>query len=121
MQEARWAVLGFVALVAILALWGFDPADPAWSHSGPAGRVTNPMGRFGAWMSDLLFYLFGGAAWLWALLPLVLILIGWSARQRALREAVEPEVRPLWLTLSGFLALLVCVSTFAALRFHTSG
>lgn len=121
MQEARWAVLGFVALVAILALWGFNPADPAWSHSGPAGRVTNPMGRFGAWMSDLLFYLFGGAAWLWALLPLVLILIGWSARQRALREAVEPEVRPLWLTLSGFLALLVCVSTFAALRFHTSG
>ena len=121
MQEARWAVLGFVALVAILALWGFNPADPAWSHSGPAGRVTNPMGRFGAWMSDLLFYLFGGAAWLWALLPLVLILIGWSARQRALREAVEPEVRPLWLTLSGFLALLVCVSTFAALRFPTSG
>lgn len=121
MQEARWAVLGFVALVAILALWGFNPADPAWSHSGPAGRVTNPMGRFGAWMSDLLFYLFGGAAWLWALLPLVLILIGWSARQRALREAVEPEVRPLWLTLSGFLALLVSLSTFAALRFHTSG
>ena len=121
MQEARWAVLGFVALVTALALWGFNPLDPAWSHSGPAGRVTNPMGRFGAWMSDLLFYLFGGAAWLWALLPLVLILIGWSARQRALREAVEPEVRPLWLTLGGFLALLVCLSTFAALRFHSSG
>jgi len=121
MQEARWAVLGFVALVAVLALWGFNPADPAWSHSGPAGRVTNPMGRFGAWMSDLLFYLFGGAAWLWALLPLVLILIGWTERQRALREAVEPEVRPLWLTMGGFLALLVCFSTFAALRFHTSG
>ena len=62
MQEARWAVLGFIALVAVLALWGFNPADPAWSHSGPAGRVTNPMGRFGAWMADLLFYLFGGAA-----------------------------------------------------------
>ncbi|NCW89122.1 MAG: DNA translocase FtsK [Rhodocyclales bacterium] len=121
MQEARWAVLGFVALVAVLALWGFNPADPAWSHSGPAGRVTNPMGRFGAWMADLLFYLFGGAAWLWALLPLVLILISWSERKRALREAVEPEVRPLWLTMGGFLALLVCMSTFAALRFHTSG
>ena len=121
MQEARWALLGFVALVAMLALGGFNPADPAWSHSGPAGRVTNPMGRFGAWISDLLFYLFGGAAWLWALLPLVLILIGWTARRRALREAMEPEIRPLWLTLSGFLLLLVCVSTFAALRFHTSG
>ena len=121
MQEARWAVLGFVALVAVLALWGFNPADPAWSHSGPAGRVTNPMGRFGAWTADLLFYLFGGAAWLWALLPLVLILIGWSERKRALREAVEPEVRPLWLTMGGFLALLVCMSIFAALRFHTSG
>jgi len=121
MQEARWALLGFVALVAVLALGGFNPTDPAWSHSGPAGRITNPMGRFGAWMSDLLFYLFGGAAWLWALLPLVLILIGWTARRRALREAMEPEIRPLWLTLSGFLLLLVCVSTFAALRFHSSG
>jgi len=121
MQEARWAILGFIALVAVLSLGGFNPTDPAWSHSGPGGRVTNPMGRFGAWMADLLFYLFGGAAWLWALLPLVLILIGWSARQRALREAVEPEVRPLWLTMGGFLALLLAVSTFAALRFHTTG
>src|SRR5574343_1051309 len=121
MQEARWALLGFVALVALLALGGFNPSDPAWSHSGPAGRVTNPMGRFGAWTSDLLFYLFGGAAWLWALLPLVLILMGWGARRRALREATEVESRPLWLTLAGFLALLLSVSAFAALRFHSSG
>ena len=121
MQEARWALLGFIALVLVLALGGFNPADPAWSHSGPAGRVTNPMGRFGAWTSDLLFYLFGGGAWLWAILPLVLILMGWSARRRALREAVEPESRPLLLTLTGFVLLLMSVATFAALRFHSSG
>ena len=121
MQEARWALLGFVALVAVLALGGYNPADPAWSHAGRGMQVTNPMGRFGAWASDLLFYLFGGAAWLWALLPLVLIFISWGARQRALREATEVEARPLWLTLGGFLAFLLSVSAFAALRFHTSG
>jgi DNA segregation ATPase FtsK/SpoIIIE, S-DNA-T family len=121
MQEARWALLGFIALVLVLALGGFNPADPAWSHSGPAGRVTNPMGRFGAWTSDLLFYLFGGGAWLWAILPVVLILMGWSARRRAQREAVEAESRPFMLTLSGFVLLLMCVATFAALRFHSSG
>ena len=109
MQEARWALLGFVALVAVLALGGYNPTDPAWSHAGRGMQVTNPMGRFGAWTSDLLFYLFGGAAWLWALLPLVLILMGWGARRRALREATEVESRPLWLTLTGFLALLLSV------------
>ena len=121
MQEARWAMLGFVALVALLALAGYNPADPAWSHAGRGMQVTNPMGRFGAWTSDLLFYLYGAAAWLWVLLPLVLILLGWGARQRALREATDVDPRPLWLTLAGFLALLLSLSTFAALRFHTSG
>jgi len=121
MQEARWALLGFVALVAVLALAGYNPADPAWSHAGRGMQITNPMGRFGAWASDLLFYLFGGAAWLWALLPMVLIFISWGARQRALREATEVEARPLWLTLGGFLAFLLSVSAFVALRFHTSG
>lgn len=58
---------------------------------------------------------------MWALLPLVLILIGWGARQRALREATDVEIRPLWLTLGGFLALLLSLSAFAALRFHSSG
>ncbi len=121
MQEARWALLGFVTLITVLALGGYNATDPAWSHAGRGFQTTNPMGRFGAWISDLLFYLFGVAAWLWALLPLVLILIGWGARQRALREAVDVEPRPLWLTLSGFLALLLWLSAFAALRFHTSG
>ena len=121
MQEARWALLGFVALVAILALGGYNAADPAWSHAGRGLQVTNPMGRFGAWISDLLFYLFGAAAWLWALLPLVLILISWGVRQRALREATDLEPRPLWLTLTGFLALLLSLSAFAALRFHSGG
>lgn len=121
MLEARWALLGFVALVVALALGGYHPADPAWSHAGRGLQLGNPMGRFGAWTADLLFYLFGGAAWLWALLPLVLILLGWGARQRALRESIEVEQRSLWLTLSGFLAFLLSLSAFAALRFHTSG
>lgn len=121
MQEARWALLGFVALVTVLALGGYNPADPAWSHAGYGLKVTNPMGRFGAWISDLLFYLFGGVAWLWAFLPLALILMGWRARHRALREATDVEMRPLWLILIGFLVLLLSTAAFAALRFHTSG
>jgi S-DNA-T family DNA segregation ATPase FtsK/SpoIIIE len=52
---------------------------------------------------------------------MVLIFISWGARQRALREATEVEARPLWLTLGGFLAFLLSVSAFVALRFHTSG
>ena len=58
-HEARWLLVGLGGLYLALVLWGFDRADPGWSHSAAVERIANPGGRFGAWLGDLLLYLFG--------------------------------------------------------------
>ena len=63
LQEARWLALGVLALYLGLILFGYSKADPGWSHAAQVERIANPGGRFGAWVADLLFYLFGLSAW----------------------------------------------------------
>ena len=48
LQESRWLGVGAVALFLSLALWGFRPSDPGWSHAVAAGPLQNPTGRAGA-------------------------------------------------------------------------
>ena len=59
--------LGLVALVfCMLALMSHSAQDPAWSTSGVSGTVRNWGGRFGAWLSDMGFFLLGFSVW-WCL------------------------------------------------------
>ena len=37
------------------------PRRPGFSFTGAAGRVANRIGPVGAWLADVLFFLFGGA------------------------------------------------------------
>ena len=41
LQEARWLLLGALALYLGLILGGFTPADPGWSHAAPVTHVAN--------------------------------------------------------------------------------
>ncbi|HSW27817.1 MAG TPA: DNA translocase FtsK 4TM domain-containing protein, partial [Burkholderiaceae bacterium] len=59
---------GVLWLLVLLALLTHDPNDAAWSFSGAGGAVHNKAGQLGAWVSDLLLFLFGYSAW-W--LPLI--------------------------------------------------
>ena len=63
LRESRWWLLVAAATYLILVLSTYDPADPGWSHSVAAGAVHNAGGRFGAWIADLLLYLFGLSAY----------------------------------------------------------
>ena len=65
LQEARWLILGVMSLYVGLVLVGYSEADPGWSHAADVARVANPGGRFGAWLADLLLYLFGVSSWWW--------------------------------------------------------
>src|ERR1035438_4410003 len=67
LRESRWILLVAGALYFTVALYGYDPADPAWSHSASGEPTGNPGGVLGAYLSDLLFYLFGFSAW-WSVL-----------------------------------------------------
>ena len=54
----------------LVAMFSYDALDPSWSHSGTNNVISNFGGTAGAWMADLLFYLFGFLAFL---LPIMLI------------------------------------------------
>ena len=73
LQESRW--LGLIAFSAFLALslWGYQKGDPGWSHAVQGKVLQNPAGRGGAWLSDLLLYVFGVSAWWWVVLLLACV------------------------------------------------
>ena len=73
-ESAGLALLG-VALYLALIFYGYDRADPGWSHSGETSAAGNPGGLAGAWLADLLLYLFGVSAW-WVVLFFV-FLVSW--------------------------------------------
>ena len=119
LRESRWLVLVALALYLALILFSYHSTDPGWSHSvrlGEAGRgVLNAGGRIGAWLADLLLYLFGLSAW-WLVL-LLMAAVAWGYRR--LDGSHLLDRRPLAIALLGFVLLLLCSSSIEALRLHT--
>jgi S-DNA-T family DNA segregation ATPase FtsK/SpoIIIE len=115
LREARWLFLGVFGLYLAMILFGYNKADPGWSHAVRVEHVVNPGGRFGAWSADLLLSLFGISAWWWVGLLLWGIVVG----LKRWREEFGGSRRSAVLVLFGFLALLLCSAALEALRFHS--
>ncbi len=73
-QEGALITISAVSLFLILALISYWPQDPGWSYSGPSREIQNQGGVIGAWLADVLLYLFGFFAYLF---PLMLAFSGW--------------------------------------------
>ena len=116
LEESRWLALGAVALFLSMALWGFHKDDPGWSHAVVSGKLHNPTGHFGAWVADLMLYLFGFSAW-WCIVLLAVVI--WWGFRRLHSPLGSVDRRPLYIALAGFVLLLVASSALEALRFHT--
>ncbi|MEP7275141.1 MAG: DNA translocase FtsK 4TM domain-containing protein, partial [Betaproteobacteria bacterium] len=108
-----WGVLVVAALAYLaLILATYTRTDPGFSFTGSGGAVANRGGVFGAWMSDLLLYLFGLSAWWWVIGGVVVVVAGW-------RRIVHPPVadeHPLWLAALGFVLVLLSSSSLEAIR-----
>lgn len=65
LTEARWMVLAAVCVYLILILLTFNKLDPGWSRATQVVHMNNLGGRVGAWLADLLLYIFGVSAWWW--------------------------------------------------------
>ena len=120
LRESRWLLLVALALYLILVLHGYDRSDTAWSHSGGEGVTHNPGGIFGAWLSDVMLYIFGFSAWWWVALLLQRV---WAS-YRALHPEDERtdslfDKRALWLALIGFAVLLLSSSALEAMRLYS--
>jgi len=115
LQESRWLALVVLAGFLSLALFGYHPDDPGWSKAVHPGVLNNPAGRAGAWVSDLLLYVFGLSAWWWVMLCAAVVWWGYR-RLDGLRSG---DRRPLALALAGFVLILVSSSALEYLRFHS--
>jgi DNA segregation ATPase FtsK/SpoIIIE, S-DNA-T family len=115
LQESRWLGVGAVALFLCMALWGFNKEDPGWSHAVAGNVMHNPAGRAGAWVADLLLYMFGFSAWWW--IVLLGMFVWWGVRR--LHGFESTDRRPLFIALIGFVFLLLASSALEALRFYS--
>jgi S-DNA-T family DNA segregation ATPase FtsK/SpoIIIE len=117
LRESRWLLLLAMAAYLILILYGYSHKDPAWSHSSAAHSVHNPGGVFGAWLSDVLLFVFGFSAWWWTVLLIERV---W-ADYRDISPVANSlfDRRSLWVSLCGFAVLLVSSSTLESLRMYT--
>ena len=115
LRESKWFALLALALYLLLILVTFDKSDPGWFHSTAASVARNAGGRAGAWLSELLLYLFGVSAyWLVALLAYMVI-----AGYRRLDGRSLLDKRPLIIALAGFAVLIAASSGLETLRFYT--
>ena len=64
------------ALIWIIALASYEPADPVWFFSsGAHAAPANFAGRVGAFLAELSFQLFGYASYL---IPAMMVITGWN-------------------------------------------
>ena len=111
-REAWWLVSAAVVCYLALILATYAKSDPGWSFSGTGEPLANRGGIVGAWLADLLLYLFGVSAWWWVLGALVLLVAGY-------RRVVRPErefEHPLALGMFGFALVLAASAALEAIR-----
>jgi S-DNA-T family DNA segregation ATPase FtsK/SpoIIIE len=119
--EVRWIACGALGAYLFLILATYHRADPGWSHAVHGAVVQNAGGRFGAWLSDLLLYLFGSSAWLLVPLMIVAVVRG-VIRSRARLKPDDPELtRFAWERWLGFWLLFGSCVVLEAARMHGLG
>jgi S-DNA-T family DNA segregation ATPase FtsK/SpoIIIE len=64
LSEIRWFISLAACLSLLLILVTYHQADPAWSNNS-GGAIKNLGGRAGAYVSDLLLFIFGVSAYWW--------------------------------------------------------
>jgi DNA segregation ATPase FtsK/SpoIIIE, S-DNA-T family len=113
-RESWWLLVVAALVWLALILATYSRSDPGWSYSGPGGPITNRGGVAGAWLADLLLYLFGLSAWWWVVAGVVLVVAGY-------RRIGQPDVatdHPLPLALVGFGLVLIASAAIEGLRLY---
>ena len=114
-REAWWIGLVGVAVYLSLVLFSYDRADPGWSHSATQPDLHNAGGELGAWISDLMLYLFGMSAYWWVIF--LMYAVWWGYRR--IDSVGLSDRRPLFVAAIGFIVLLLASSGIESLRMYS--
>tara|TARA_B110000003_G_scaffold127298_1_gene129355 strand:+ start:2910 stop:5204 length:2295 start_codon:yes stop_codon:yes gene_type:complete len=115
---AEGALLGWLALCVILflSLLSYSPQDPGWSHTGTREGVSNLIGPAGAWMSDIVFALFGMMAYL---LPLLLAVRALQILRTYFLHEFDDFDSATWvLRVVGFMLVMISATSLANIQYQ---
>ncbi|MDM3871948.1 DNA translocase FtsK 4TM domain-containing protein [Porticoccus sp. W117] len=113
------ALIGWlvVCIYLLIALFSFSANDPGFSHTGSRDMVSNAAGPTGAWLADVLFWLFGIMAYMF---PLLLIWRAWRVF-RSKRDDQQPPFD--WLTFAqrclGLVLVMLSATALTDLHYGT--
>jgi len=122
LSEARFFALFVVCVYFILILASYNRLDPGWSHNNVVPKVFNLGGRGGAWLSDLMLFIFGFSAWWWCVYMLRVV---WQGYRRltskfVLEKEEDPEHKQVgMIRLAGFALMLIGSMGLEFLRMYT--
>jgi S-DNA-T family DNA segregation ATPase FtsK/SpoIIIE len=114
LREAGVLLLVPLAVYLLVCLFSYSEQDPSWSHAAESGVVHNLGGTVGAWIADLLRYLFGAVAYAF---PLLLLALGVQVLRRDLGTREPTQWEPA-LRLVGFVMFFIVGPALAWLEFH---
>ena len=114
-RESWWLAFLAGALYLLLVLFTFQKGDPGWSHSVAVERVANAGGLVGAYVADLMLFMFGLSAYWWVVLCAALV--RWSFRR--IETVAETDRRSQVVMLVGFLVVLTASCGIESLRLHS--
>ena len=117
LRESWWLLVVAFLVYLALVLATFARSDPGWSYSGSGNAIANKGGVVGAWIADVLLYLFGASAWWWVFAGAILVVAGFHRLTSRQDRDVEPRHHP-WLAVPGFACLLLASAALEALRLY---
>jgi S-DNA-T family DNA segregation ATPase FtsK/SpoIIIE len=89
-REVSLIALAALSIYLFIALLSYHPDDPGWSHAISVDMIRNSAGKVGAWIADVLLYLFGFMGYLF---PVLLGFSGWRVYQALQDNAPLEYVR----------------------------
>lgn len=111
--EAVLIIIAVFAVYFMVALISFNPSDPSWSQTAWHEPIRNFGGGIGAWMADMLLFIFGVIAY--AIPPIMLVLCLVAYRQQC-GSSEYINYFALSLRLIGTLAIVFTFCGLAALN-----
>ncbi len=89
-REVSLIALAALSIYLFIALLSYHPDDPGWSHAISVDMIRNSAGKVGAWIADVVLYLFGYMGYLF---PVLLGFSGWRVYQALHDNAPQDYAR----------------------------
>ena len=110
--EGSLIICCMIATYILIALSSFSASDPGWSQSNFDGDIQNLTGAVGAWLADVLFYIFGYTAYI---IPVIIALTGWLLFKRT-HKLLEIDYFSVGLRLIGFLLIVFSLAALGSMN-----